>query len=483
MLRVFGCISIIHNMVQRKDLTAKAKKMIHLGVAQDLQGWVFWDPHSGQLCRSSLVVFLEEDFLLFPAHSTTINQICAKDVYDNSVVREFDAQESLYNLIQVSCSFFNGTPSTYPEAMNSEDGKAWKGACKEDMKVWNEVKRPTDKQVLGTRWVFATKSNQQGEVICYKARLVVQGHHQVKGVNFEETFATLWSVFAIASAYKWRVTTFDVMTAYLHSQLDEDIYVKEPPGVKAGPGMVFKLRKVLYGLKQAGQYDGVMATSHDTLWEELKKELTSRLKLKWDKEINSIVGIETIRKGDAFILKQTLLINKLLLTIDNNFTAYEPLPQESLQSNKASQINREYLSKIVSNEHGQLVLEGSESSYRLYSNNKKSRTSNKLNKEGRRHEDLCGHKLGGRRLEVTAWLLRVSNGCTCDVEFKMAVVRCSVDMSSRVDGSLVWGKGGTVVIEERGGGDWTHQAYDIIQQSISNENSRERRQPEEVTAY
>ncbi|MBW0537727.1 hypothetical protein O181_077442 [Austropuccinia psidii MF-1] len=282
--------------------------------------------------------------------------------------------------------------------MNGGDSKAWKRACEEELKsledmgVWSEVKRPIDKQILGTRWVFATKSNQQGELIRYKARLVVQGHCQVKGINFEETFAptptfaTLRSVFAIASAYRWRVTTFDVMTAYLHSQLDEDIYVKAPPGVTTGPGMVFKLNKALYGLKQAGRCwwlhiksilreigfqaneedqstyvyrqdghmailwihvdDGVMATSDDILWEELKKKLTSRLKLKWDKEINSIVGIETIRKEDTFILKQTSLINKLTSNSNNGFTAYEPLPQERLQSNKAVQMDRAYLSKI-----------------------------------------------------------------------------------------------------------------------------------------
>ncbi|MBW0482653.1 hypothetical protein O181_022368 [Austropuccinia psidii MF-1] len=393
MLRVFGCISILHNMVQRKDLTPKAKKMIHLGVAQDSQGWVFWDPQSGQWCRSSLVVFDEEDFFLFPAQSTTINQISAKNVYDGSVVQEIEAQDSAYNLIQISSSFCIGMPSTYHEAVNGENGKAWEEACREelrsleDMRVWNEVRKPTDKQILGTRWVFTTKSNQQGDVICYKARLVVQGHRQVKGINFEETFAptptfeTLWSIFAIASAYKWRVTTFDVTTAYLHSQLDEDIYIKAPLGVAVGPGMVFKLNKALYGLKQAGRCwwlhiksilqvneedqstyvyrrdghmailwihvdDGVMATSDDTLWETLKRELTGRLKLKWDKEINSIVGIEKIRKGDTFVLKQTSLIDKLLSNDDNNFTAYEPLPQENLKSNKAVQMDREYLSKI-----------------------------------------------------------------------------------------------------------------------------------------
>ncbi|MBW0548619.1 hypothetical protein O181_088334, partial [Austropuccinia psidii MF-1] len=189
----------------------------------------------------------------------------------------------------------------------------------------------------------------------------------------------------MASAYKWRVTTFDVRTAYLHSKLEEDIYVRAPPVVATGHDMVFKLNKLLYGLKQAGgclwlhlktilqkigfrtneedqsyvyhqdgdmaiQWihvdNGVMATSNVIFWKTLKEELTKQLKLKWDKEISSIVGIEVIRKEDTFVLKQISFINKLLLTCDNNFMAHEPLPMDSLILNKATQMDKQYLSKI-----------------------------------------------------------------------------------------------------------------------------------------
>ncbi|MBW0529189.1 hypothetical protein O181_068904 [Austropuccinia psidii MF-1] len=333
-------------MVQRKDLTEKAKKMIHLGVAQDSQGWVFWDPRAEQLCQSALVIFIEDKFFSSLSSIAKINQIAAGSIFDDFIVKEIEAQDSLYELYQILILFCNGTPSNYYQALEGKDGQAWKAACEEElnnldtMKVWQEVKRQANMQVLGTRWVFATKTNQQGGIIRYKARLVVQGHRQVKGVNFEETFAptttfaTLRSVFAIASAYKWRVTTFDVTSAYLHSDLNEDIYFKAPPGVDPEPGMVFKLDKALYGLKQAGRCwwlhiknilqdigfranekdqstyvyrqdgnmavlwmhvdEGVMATSSDVLWVTLKEELSKRLKLKWDTEINSIVGIETV---------------------------------------------------------------------------------------------------------------------------------------------------------------------------------------------
>ncbi|MBW0495868.1 hypothetical protein O181_035583 [Austropuccinia psidii MF-1] len=89
-----------------------------------------------------------------------------------------------------------------------------------------------------------------------------------------------------------------------------------------------------------------MATSNVVLSTTLKEELIKHLKLKWDKEISSIVGIEIMRKEDTFVLKQTSLINKLLSTCDNNFTAYEPLHMDNLILNKATQMDKQYLSKV-----------------------------------------------------------------------------------------------------------------------------------------
>ncbi|MBW0535799.1 hypothetical protein O181_075514 [Austropuccinia psidii MF-1] len=175
-----------------------------------------------------------------------------------------DAQDLLYKTIQVLSVFCNGTPSTYREAMGMKEVEKWRKACEdelrslEEMGVWSEVEAPATTPILGTRWVFALKTNANGEVMRHKARLVVQGHCQIKGINFEETFAptptftTLRSLFVIASAFNWKVTTFDVTTAYLHSEIDEYIYVRSPPGGSINKGKLLKLNKALYGLKQAG---------------------------------------------------------------------------------------------------------------------------------------------------------------------------------------------------------------------------------------
>ncbi|MBW0489939.1 hypothetical protein O181_029654 [Austropuccinia psidii MF-1] len=231
------------------------------------------------------------------------------------------------------------------------------------MDIWEEVKRDSNIQTLGTRWVFALKLDSDGKPIRHKAWLVVQGHRQIRGVNFEETFAptplfgTLRSILPIASNKSWKVNTFDVTSAYLHSKIDEVIFVRPPPGITLGENKVLKLKRALYGLKQAGRCwwmhlksifqemgfnanendqstytykhggecamlwihvdDGVLTASSKTVMERLKLELTTRLKLRWDEEINSIVGIEIKRQGKGFILKQPGLIKKVITGITN----------------------------------------------------------------------------------------------------------------------------------------------------------------------
>ncbi|MBW0577633.1 hypothetical protein O181_117348 [Austropuccinia psidii MF-1] len=385
-------------MIQRKDLRAKARMKVHLGVAQDYQGWIFWDPDLKQLFRSASVAFHRNHFLPKTAEQEDVREIKVETVFDTLLVTKIEAQDPLYATIQVLSTFCNGTPSTYQEAMEAKEVEEWRKACEdklkslEEMGAWTKVEKLAATPVLGTRWVFTLKTNPKGEVMRHKARLVVQGHRQIKGINIEETcaltptFATLRSILAIASAFNGRVTTFDVTTAHLHREIDEDIYVQSPPGRTVNTDRVLKLNKVWYGLKQAGHWwwlhlksilqdigfraneedqstyvynhdghtailwihvdDEVMATSDNEIWKKLRGGLAKRLKLKWDDTLSSIVGIEVLREGNKFHLKQSGLINKLISMSTNNFTADEPLPMANLELNAATQMDREYLSRI-----------------------------------------------------------------------------------------------------------------------------------------
>jgi hypothetical protein len=111
------------------------------------------------------------------------------------------------------------------------------------------------------KWVYDTKRDGNGNVIEYKARVVVRGDKQERFLNFDETFSSVLKsttrniLLAIAADMDWHIRQSDFKSAYLNGVLDEDIYTEQPPGYEV-PGKedyVCKLKKALYGLKQAGR--------------------------------------------------------------------------------------------------------------------------------------------------------------------------------------------------------------------------------------
>jgi hypothetical protein len=63
--------------------------------------------------------------------------------------------------------------------------------------TWELVPRPRNKNVIGTKWVFRNKLNEDGQVTRNKARLVCKGYTQVEGIDFEEMFSPVSRMEAI----------------------------------------------------------------------------------------------------------------------------------------------------------------------------------------------------------------------------------------------------------------------------------------------
>jgi hypothetical protein len=162
-------------------------------------------------------------------------------------------------------SITDDDPITVREAVNSEDSKLWKKAMVEEMDsldknaAWDIVELPTGRKSVGRKWLFKKKFNAQGKVEKYKAWLVAKGYSQVEGIDFGEIFspvAKLTSIrflLSIAAAFDLEVGQMDVKTTFLHGDLEEEIYMKQPEGfvVKGRKELVCKLKKSLYGLKQS----------------------------------------------------------------------------------------------------------------------------------------------------------------------------------------------------------------------------------------
>lgn len=125
--------------------------------------------------------------------------------------------------------------------------------------TWILVPKPKDKNVIGTKWVFQNKLNEEGEVVRNKAKPVCKCYSQMEGVDFKETFALVDRIefvrlFLAYATYKdFKVYQMDIKSTSLNGELEEEFYIEQPDGFQLTDreDMVHRLKKALYGLKQA----------------------------------------------------------------------------------------------------------------------------------------------------------------------------------------------------------------------------------------
>jgi len=122
--------------------------------------------------------------------------------------------------------------------------------------VWSFVPKNDEMNVIGTKWVFRNKMDEDGNIVRNKARLVAKGYNQEEGIDFDETYALVARVevvrllLAYACMFNFKLSQIGVKSAFLNGFLNEEVYVSQPPSFEDHlyPNHVFKLKKALYGL-------------------------------------------------------------------------------------------------------------------------------------------------------------------------------------------------------------------------------------------
>lgn len=240
----------------------------------------------------------------------------------------------------------------------------WVKACEDEIAsieknhTWILVDLPAGAKPIGLKWVFKIRRNSDGSVNKYKARLVAKGYVQRHGIDYDEVFApvvrreTIRLIIALAASHGWEVHHLDVKTAFLHGDLKEEVYVKQPEGfeVKGSEEKVYRLSKALYGLKQAPRawnykilrelrftrcskeaslyqrkqnedtlvvavyVDDLLVTgSNLVMINEFKNEMAAKFEMSDLGELTYYLGIEVLQHKDGITLRQERYAEKILV--------------------------------------------------------------------------------------------------------------------------------------------------------------------------
>lgn len=292
-------------------------------------------------------------------------------------------------------------PKSYKEAMNSDNWKQWIKAMNQELQTikendtWEEVKLPYGRKAIGCKWVFKTKHHEDGTVKERKARLVAQGFSQKFGTDYDEVFApvarntTFRILLSVAGKRNLIVNHYDVKSAFLNGELKEEIYMRHPPGNR-NKNTVLKLKKSLYGLKQAAhvwnkalhsvltdmefkqspadkclytkQKDGnivyllihvddILAASNSYLaLESTEKRLRKHFEIKNLGKARQYLGIDIERIDGSFLISQTSYINSIVEEAGLTHAKESKLPLDTGYFKAEQSATPEQLKELDSNE-------------------------------------------------------------------------------------------------------------------------------------
>ncbi|WVZ00881.1 hypothetical protein V8G54_026950 [Vigna mungo] len=270
-LRVFGCKASVHiPKDERAKLDAKAKDCMYLGSPRDEFGFRLWDPANRKIIRSRDVVFFEDQTIqdIKKVEKPTLKPISDQSpIVMNNLGGETRQVETNQELQLDEMAEEADQPNLTEEDQPIEDAPQ-EPQLRRSTRQKQPSRRRTSKLCRSNRderqrkmnkWVFKLKNEENNLSPRYKARIVVKGCNQKKGIDFDEIFSlvvkmtSIRAILGLAAKLDLEIEQLDVKTTFLHGDLKEEIYMKQLEGFEE-PGkehLVCRLKKSLYGLKQA----------------------------------------------------------------------------------------------------------------------------------------------------------------------------------------------------------------------------------------
>lgn len=298
-LHIFGSpVYVMYNTQEVSKLDSKSRKCVFLGYADGVKGYRLWDPTAHKVVISRDVIFAEDKMQMEENNSilketTEVQMENTQNHTSSEAAPEHEEQEQIESetpevrrstrerrppawhseyVTESNIAYCllteDGEPSTFHEAIKSTDVSMWMTAMQEEIEAlhknntWDLVPLPQGRKAIGNKWVYKIKRDGNDQVERYRARLVVKGYAQKEGIDFNEIFSpvvrltTIRVVLAMCAIFDLHLEQLDVKTAFLHGELEEEIYMLQPEGfAETGKeNLVCRLNKSLYGLKQAPRY-------------------------------------------------------------------------------------------------------------------------------------------------------------------------------------------------------------------------------------
>lgn len=296
-MKTFGCEAYVHiPSQQRRKWDPKSKRMIFIGYQGESSNYRLYDPETCKIKISRDVTFNEkaenndvpdENEMILPlsisnAKEKDDNQYVQRENVTDAGLKPSEDADGIKTPSQPQRNLRDRSklkkpqiyeanfiefiePLTYEDAISGPDADKWKEAIEEELaahdknQTWRMEPLPQNRTTVKCKWVFKVK-NSSNSSPRYKARLCAKGFTQRAGIDYDEVFSpvvryeSIRTLLAIAAEHDLEMAQFDVKTAFLNSELKEEIYMDVPKGViSKDKNHVCRLLRSLYGLKQASR--------------------------------------------------------------------------------------------------------------------------------------------------------------------------------------------------------------------------------------